>query len=95
MLTQDVSEELTKVLRQIQSEGKEPTIALVKSRLNIVVPIPALIKVIKNWKQSKQVPKIEVAAEAHDDKERIAKLEKQVADLTTRLKELEEKFAKR
>ena len=52
MLTQDVSNELERVLQQLSFEGKEPTVALVKSRLNTAVPIPALITVIKSWKVS-------------------------------------------
>ncbi|WP_341658899.1 hypothetical protein [Vibrio sp.] len=93
MLTQDVSDELTKVLQQIQAEGKEPTVALVKSRLKTAVPIPALIKVIKNWKHSKHVPKVEVSAKEVSSDEKIAQLEKQIVDLTMRLETLEKRFS--
>ncbi|WP_114786641.1 hypothetical protein [Vibrio tetraodonis] len=93
MLTQDVSHELTEVLQQIQSEGKDPTVALVRARLNTPVPIPALIKVIKDWKHSKHVPKVEVAAKEVNSDEKIAKLEKQITDLTMRLDKLEKKFS--
>ncbi|MCG7490328.1 hypothetical protein MHN79_12595 [Vibrio sp. Of14-4] len=93
MLTQDVSHELTEVIQQIQSEGKDPTVALVRARLNTSVPIPALIKVIKDWKHSKHVPKVEVSAKEVNSDEKIAKLEKQITDLTMRLDKLEKKLS--
>lgn len=57
MLTQDVSQELKKVLEQIQKEGKEPTVALVKARLSTAIPMPALITTIKSWKVLTVFPK--------------------------------------
>lgn len=95
MLTQDVSQELKDVLEQLHSEGKEPTVALVKARLSTPVPMPALITTIKSWKSSNRVPKVEVAVKKEvADSDRIAKLEKQIADLTARLNALEEKLEK-
>ncbi|MEL7291759.1 MAG: hypothetical protein AAGJ67_07540 [Pseudomonadota bacterium] len=95
MLTQDVSQELKDVLEQLHSEGKEPTVALVKARLSTPVPMPALITTIKSWKSSNRVPKVEVAVKKEvADSDRIAQLEKQIADLTARLNALEEKLEK-
>lgn len=93
MLTQDVSQELKEVLEQLQKEGKEPTVALVKARLSTAIPMPALITTIKSWKCANRVPKVEVAAKTANDACRITELEKQVAELTTRLALLEEKMA--
>ncbi|MBU2895764.1 hypothetical protein [Vibrio hepatarius] len=93
MLTQDVSNELERVLQQLSFEGKEPTVALVKSRLNTVVPIPVLITVIKSWKHSNLIPKVEVAAKNHSDRDKIAQLEKQVTNLTQRIEKLEQKMS--
>ncbi|QIJ82840.1 hypothetical protein G3U99_00290 [Vibrio coralliilyticus OCN008] len=93
MLTQDVSQELKEVLEQLQKEGKEPTVALVKARLSAAIPMPALITTIKSWKSANRVPKVEVAAKTANDTCRITELEKQVAELTTRLALLEEKMA--
>ncbi|NOI76718.1 hypothetical protein F0224_13590 [Vibrio coralliilyticus] len=93
MLTQDVSQELKEVLEQLQKEGKEPTVALVKARLSTAIPMPALITTIKSWKSANRVPKVEVAAKTANDASRITELEKQVAELTTRLALLEEKMA--
>lgn len=95
MLTQDVSQELKDVLEQLHSEGKEPTVALVKARLSTPVPMPALITTLKSWKSSNRVPKVEVAAKQEvADTDRIEQLEKQVKDLTARLIALEEKLEK-
>lgn len=95
MLTQDVSQELKDVLEQLHSEGKEPTVALVKARLSTPVPMPALITTIKSWKSSNRVPKVEVAVKKEvADSDRIAQLEKQITDLTARLNALEEKLEK-
>ncbi|EIV1707617.1 hypothetical protein [Vibrio parahaemolyticus] len=37
MLTQDVTKELEAVMEQLQREGKEPTVALVKARMKTPV----------------------------------------------------------
>ncbi|MCG9748866.1 hypothetical protein L1D54_00065 [Vibrio brasiliensis] len=93
MLTQDVSQELKDVLEQLHSEGKEPTVALVKARLSTPVPMPALITTLKSWKSANRVPKVEVAAKQPDNEvDRIAQLEAQVAALTERLMVLEKKL---
>ncbi|QXO16708.1 MULTISPECIES: hypothetical protein [Vibrio] len=93
MLTKDVSQELEAILTSLQQEGKEPTVALVKSRLSTPVPMPALITTIKSWKSANRVPKVEVAAPVASETDRITQLEQQVADLTSRLQALEQKLA--
>lgn len=93
MLTKDVSQELEAILTRLQQEGKEPSVALVKSRLSTPVPMPALITAIKSWKNANRVPKIEVAAKADNKNDRITQLEQQVAELTSRLQALEQKLA--
>lgn len=94
MLTQDVTEQLQAVLEQLQQQGKEPTVALVRARMNTSVPMPALIAAIKSWKSAQRVPKVEVAGpQAETDQaERIAQLEKTVAELVARLASLEAKL---
>ncbi|KGK09011.1 hypothetical protein BOO29_09465 [Vibrio navarrensis] len=94
MLTQDVTEQLQAVLEQLQQQGKEPTVALVRARMNTSVPMPALIAAIKSWKSAQRVPKVEVAAPQTetDQAERIAQLEKTVAELVSRLASLEAKL---
>jgi len=93
MLTQDVSQELKDILEQLHSEGKQPTVALVKARLSTSVPMPALITTIKSWKSTNRVPKVEVAAKAEsNDQDRIKQLEQEVAQLNQRIAALESKL---
>ncbi|EHT4940303.1 TPA: hypothetical protein ACGVBQ_001181 [Vibrio vulnificus] len=89
MLTQDVTKELEAVLEQLQQQGKEPSVALVKARLKTSVPMPAIIAAIKSWKSAQRVPKIEVASQTHQDAERIAQLEATVLKLAARIDALE------
>lgn len=93
MQTHDVTQELHRVLSAITEEGKEPSVALVKSRLSIPVPMPAIIILLKSWKSSHKVPKVEVASTENtlSAEERIAQLEKLVNDLSQRLAALERK----
>ena len=92
MLTKDVSLELEQAIASLIAEGKEPTVALVKTRLKTAIPMPALIRTIKSWKSTSRVPKIEVATSQVNEIDRIAELEQQVADLQLRLTALEEKL---
>ncbi|SHO54698.1 hypothetical protein [Vibrio quintilis] len=91
MQTKDISQELTTVIEALTAEGKEPTVALVKSRLATKVPIPVIVATIKSWKSTQRIPK--VAIKTLSDKERIELLEKQVAELTKRLTLLEARDA--
>lgn len=92
MLTHDVSQELKDVLEQLQREGKEPTVALVKARLTTQVPMPALITTLKSWKSANRVPKVEVATREKTDNDRITALEKQVIELNQKISALEARF---
>ncbi len=93
MLTQDVTKELESVLSALQQQGKEPTVALVKSRLSTNVPMPALITAIKSWKNANRVPKIEVAAnKVTSETDRVEQLEQTVAQLLKRVEDLEAKL---
>lgn len=95
MLTQDVTKELEAVMEQLQQEGKEPTVALVKARMKTPVPMPALITVIKSWKSASHVPKVEVTAPTSKAEDRLTALENTVAKLTARIEELEAKLSEK
>ncbi len=95
MLTQDVTKELEAVMEQLQREGKEPTVALVKARMKTPVPMPALITVIKSWKSANHVPKVEVTALLSKEEDRLTALENTVAKLTARIEELEAKLGEK
>ncbi|MCJ2377827.1 hypothetical protein LNL84_13400 [Vibrio sp. ZSDZ34] len=87
MLTKDVSDEIQAALASLQSDGKEPSVALVKARLTTKVPMPAIIAAIKSWKSGNHVPKIEVAAEQQPN------LEQRIIDLELQLKQLKERLS--
>ncbi len=95
MLTQDVTKELEAVMEQLQQEGKEPSTALVKARMKTPVPIPALITVIKSWKNANRVPKVEIKSPASKEEDRLTALENTVAKLTARVAELETKLSEK
>ncbi|WP_261815780.1 hypothetical protein [Vibrio gallicus] len=91
MLTKEITQELNSIFQALEAEGKEPSMALVKARLSSAVPLPALISAIKNWKSSRRIPKIEVAAEPTlSTDQKISALEEQVKQLTARLEALEQ-----
>jgi hypothetical protein len=92
MLTQDVTKELEAVMEQLQQQGKEPTVALVKARMKTPVPMPALISTIKSWKSANRIPKVEVAVQTPKEEDRITVLENTVAKLVARVEELEAKL---
>ena len=48
MSTQDATKEPEAVIEQLQQQGKEPTVALVKARMKTPVPMPGLITAIKS-----------------------------------------------
>jgi uncharacterized protein YlxW (UPF0749 family) len=91
MITKDITQELQSILEQLHQQGKEPSVALVKSRLSIPVPMPAIITTIKMWKSNRQVPKVEVNA-ATSAMDKVAQLEQQVILLTQRIDALEAKL---
>ncbi|HDM8227712.1 TPA: hypothetical protein P0E37_002171 [Vibrio campbellii] len=95
MLTQDVTKELEAVMEQLQQQGKEPTVALVKARMKTPVPMPALIATIKSWKNANRIPKVEVAVQTPKEEERIVALENTVAKLVARVEELEAKLSEK
>jgi hypothetical protein len=92
MISKDVSNELQTILERLRDEGKKPTVALVKARLSVKVPVPALITTIQRWKSSSQVPKIEVAVKEPDNAERIKILEQTVQSLIERIECLERRL---
>lgn len=95
MLTQDVTKELETVMEQLQQEGKEPSVALVKARMKTPVPMPALITALKSWKSANRVPKIEIAAQKTSEQDRLTMLENTIAQLTARIEALENKLGEK
>ncbi|MDO6707788.1 hypothetical protein [Photobacterium sp. 1_MG-2023] len=89
-----ITDALERAIQSLISEGKEPSVALVKARLREPLPIPVIIQALKSWKQHAQLPDIPQAkAKPLNDQARIAQLESQVAELTERLAALEQRIA--
>jgi len=42
-------EEILIIANQLANEGRKPSVALVKTKLSQAVPLPELIRVLKNW----------------------------------------------
>lgn len=84
-----ITQELENAIGSLISEGKEPSVALIKSRLATPLPIPVIIKTLQAWKKNAKVPMIEKQTKALTAEERITQLEQQIITLSTRLAKLE------
>lgn len=89
-MSSDITQALTQVIDSLLAEGKEPSVALIKTRLAEPLPMPIIIKALQTWKSSARVPKIEKCAPNVSAEERIITLEKHVADLMLRIEKLEQ-----
>lgn len=93
-MSSEITQALTDAIDALVNEGKEPSVALIKSRLVDPLPMPLIIKALQSWKSSARVPKIEKVDKQPSAEARIAALEQQVAALTARLEQLESQQAK-
>lgn len=70
---EQLSQQVAKIAAQLQQEGKEPSLALVKARLGTATMSPALLQAYQTWRNgavivqntSEQVP--QAASEAESD----------------------------
>ncbi|CAH0534245.1 hypothetical protein VST7929_02160 [Vibrio stylophorae] len=76
---------LNQVLQQLTAEGKTPTTALVKARLNQPVPMATLIQAMQQWKRQKQVDPIAIQSTPLSAEARITALEAKVEVLEQQL----------
>lgn len=79
------TEAIIEVCQQLKSEGKEPSVALIKARLTKPQPLPTVISGLKAWKNNPNhvvvsTPVVE-EKNAPSLEERVEKLEQQVKDL--------------
>lgn len=82
----DVSRELEQVLQQLKAEGKQPSVALLKSRLSQPVPLPVIVSVLARDKAGHNP--LAMPADAKTEPtlaERVSQLEQQVATLQAQL----------
>jgi hypothetical protein len=53
-------DEILIIANQLANQGKKPTVALVKSKLTNVFPLPTIIKVLKTWQHQPEFIDISV-----------------------------------
>lgn len=85
----DVSHELGQVLQQLKAEGKQPSVALIKSRLSQPVPLPLIVSWLARDKAGHRP--IDTSTSAVPEPtlaERVGQLERQVATLQAQLNQL-------
>ncbi len=88
----DYTAVLEQAIQSLVADGKEPSVALIKSRLNGTVPMPLIISALQRWKKNGVVPKIEKVSVSKNSEERISELEIQVNTLTERIEALEKRL---
>ena len=88
-MSSEITQDLEQAINSLVAEGKEPSVALIKSRLATPLPMPLIIKALQAWKKNAKIPKIEKTAQPRSQEERISQLEKQVAELSARIEQLE------
>ncbi|WP_299020366.1 hypothetical protein [uncultured Photobacterium sp.] len=88
-MSSEITQALEQAINSLVEEGKEPSVALIKSRLATPLPMPLIIKALQAWKKNAKVPNIEKTEPALSQEERIKQLEQQVAALTARIEQLE------
>jgi len=44
-----INDEIVTLANQLANEGKKPTVALIKTKLNKKVPLPVIISTLKTW----------------------------------------------
>lgn len=82
----DVSRELEQVLQQLKAEGKQPSVALLKSRLSQPVPLPLIVSVLARDKAGHNPLSTPTEATTKPTlAERVSQLEQQVATLQAQL----------
>lgn len=88
------SYEIISVCQQLASEGKEPSVALIKARLSNKQPLPMIIAGLKQWQAN---PNVKAEAEPIEQKgeatlpleQRVAQLEAEVLELKNIIKQLQ------
>ncbi|ELR63321.1 hypothetical protein C942_03854 [Photobacterium marinum] len=88
-MSSEITQALEQAINSLVAEGKEPSVALIKSRLADPLPMPLIIKALQAWKKNAKVPKIEKKEPTISMEERVKQLEQQIAALTARIEQLE------
>ncbi|WP_087023539.1 hypothetical protein [Thaumasiovibrio subtropicus] len=87
-MANDIQTLLENAIQSLINDGKEPTTALIKSRLSQPVPMPVIISALQSWKRTKKVPGYTQIQPEQTLEQRVAALEEQVKNLTEQLNQL-------
>lgn len=78
------------ICQQLQQEGKEPSVALIKGRLRQRLPLPSIIAGLKQWKSNPEMKQVEAQQEVVEEE---LSLEKRVEILESIVAELKAEIA--
>lgn len=88
-MTTHLTQLLERAICTLVDEGKKPTVALIKTRLNQAVPIPLVIHALQQWKSAGYVTKSPIIETQNEPLARIQALEQEVLSLKERIARLE------
>lgn len=91
-MTTHVTAQLEQAIQTLVDDGKKPTVALVKTRMTQVVPIPLIIHALQHWKTTGKIPKTEIIEKPNDPLEKILALEEEIRHLKERLTAIEKQL---
>ena len=92
---QNNQEYITQLCHSLFSQGKNPSVALIRSHANRKLAIPDVVKGLQHWKQNPQaldsveIPITKPLPETQQTlTQRVQQLERQVADISAQLRAL-------
>ena len=96
-MTTSLTHHIERAIQELMADGKEPSVALIKTRMKCTVPIPLIIQSLQLWKRTRLLPKKpaqtkDITEKKIQPQERILKLEKEIESLKERVMILESKL---
>ena len=93
------SNEIFSVCQQLDKEGKEPSVALIKARLSIKQPLPTIVAGLKYWRANPNSSAVqEIKQETKSTilplEQRVEQLEAEVSELKDLIRKLQAESAK-
>ena len=92
---QDKQDYILKICQTLSMQGKQPTVALIRSHATQSLMIPQVIKALQAWKKNPQLRSVIQIAQEHGKsktplslEKRVEELERQVAQMSKQLSEL-------
>ncbi len=96
-MTSQLTHHIEQAIQALIADGKEPSVALIKTRIRCKAPIPLIIHTLQLWKRTRLLPKNENGPKKITEKEnppqdRILTLEKEIENLKARVVFLESRL---